>query len=192
MKKKTVALLLALVMVFGAAVGGTIAWLTATTAEVKNTFTVGNIDIDLDESDDLDLKMVPGKDITKDPEVTVKANSEACWLFVKIDKSSNLKDFISYTVDSGWTQLKDKDGNDVAGVYYRSVDAATAAAGVTYSVLKDDQVAVLDTVTKGMMDAIEDGTATAPTLTFTACAVQSAGLTTATAAYEQAPAAFKA
>ena len=174
MKKKTVALLLALVMVFGAAIGGTIAWLTATTAEVKNTFTVGNIDIDLDESDDLDLKMVPGKDITKDPEVTVKANSEACWLFVKIDESDNLKDFISYTPADGWTQLEDAEGNKIDGVYYREVNAATAAAGVTYSVLKDDQVTVLNSVDKDAMDELTD--ATLPTLTFTAYACQSANM----------------
>ena len=103
MKKKTLALLLALVLVFGAAVGGTIAYLTDTTGPVTNTFTVGNIDIDLDETK-TDFKMVPGCDIAKDPVVTVDANSEDCWLFVRIDESSNLKDFISYAVAEGWTQ----------------------------------------------------------------------------------------
>ena len=34
MKKKTFVLLLALVLIAGAAVGGTLAWLTATTGEV--------------------------------------------------------------------------------------------------------------------------------------------------------------
>ena len=174
MKKKTLALILALVMVFGAAVGGTIAWLTDKTDDVVNTFTVGNIDIDLDESDDLDLKMVPGNDIEKDPKVTVEANSEACWLFVKIDESEKLDDFISYTVATGWTAL-----TDVSGVYYRSVDAATAAAGVTYSVLKDDQVTVLNSVDKDAMDELTD--ATLPTLTFTAYACQSANMNLADA-----------
>lgn len=177
MKKKTIALVMAMVMLFGIAVGGTIAWLTDKTAEVKNTFTVGNIDIDLDESDDLDLKMVPGKDITKDPEVTVKANSEACWLFVKIDKSSNLDDFIDYTVDSGWTKLQD-------GVYYREVAATTA--DVTYSVLAEDQVTVNSDVTKAMMDAIEKGEAAKPTLSFTAYAIQKDGFATAAAAWTEA------
>ena len=45
MKKKTVALLLACVMALGVAVGGTLAWLTDTTQEVKNTFTDSNINI---------------------------------------------------------------------------------------------------------------------------------------------------
>ena len=188
MKKKTVALLLALVMVFGAAVGGTIAWLTDKTDAVKNTFTVGNINIDLYEHDADgkvvterdDYVMVPDTKLDKDPTVKVEADSEACWLFVKIDKSSNLDSFISYTVDSGWTAL---DG--VAGVYYRSVDAATAAAGVTYSVLKDDQVTVKADVTKDMMDDLSKDGATLPTLTFTAYAIQQANFATADAAWAE-------
>ena len=50
MKKKTIALLMVVVMLFGVTVGGTIAWLTASTSKVENTFTVGNINIQLDET----------------------------------------------------------------------------------------------------------------------------------------------
>lgn len=157
---------LSLMMVLAvAAVGGTIAWLTDSTDAVTNTFTVGNINIDLTETKNLDLKMVPGNTITKDPKVTVKANSEACWLFVKVDESANLDDFISYTVDSSWTAL---DG--VTGVYYREVPAVTT--DTTFSVLANDKVTVKDTVTKSMMDAITNGSASAPTLAFTAYACQ--------------------
>ena len=185
MKKKTLALLLALVLVFGAAVGGTIAYLTDKTASITNTFTVGNINIDLAETT-TDFKMVPGCDIAKDPKVTVVANSEACWLFVRIDESTNLDDFISYTVASGWTQ---GDGTNIpANVWYRSVTASTTDQ--TFSVLTGDKVTVKNTVTKTMMDALTDNTR--PTLTFTACAVQADGFSTAAAAYAQAPAAFKA
>lgn len=184
MKKKTLALLLALVLVFGAAVGGTIAYLTDTTGPVTNTFTVGNIDIDLDETK-TDFKMVPGCDIAKDPVVTVTANSEACWLFVKIDESENLDSFISYSVASDWTQ---GDGTNIpSNVWYRSVGASTTDQ--VFSVLTGDKVTVKTSVTKTMMDGLTDNTR--PTLTFTACAVQSAGLDTAAAAYAQAPAAFK-
>ena len=107
---------------------GAIAWLTDQTQEVKNTFTVGNIDIELAETAD-DFKMVPGNDIAKDPVVTVKAGSEDCWLFVKIDESANLADFIAYEVADGWTALEGEDG-----VYYREVaaaeeDAAFSVAG---------------------------------------------------------------
>ena len=49
MKKKTIALLLVLVMIFGISVGGTIAYLTDKEA-VTNTFTVGNVKIKLTET----------------------------------------------------------------------------------------------------------------------------------------------
>lgn len=51
MKKRTIALLMAVVMLFGVAVGGTVAWLTAKSSTVTNTFTVGDINIVLDEAD---------------------------------------------------------------------------------------------------------------------------------------------
>ena len=171
MKKRTLALILALVLVFGAAVGGTIAYLTDTTGPITNTFTVGNINIGLAETA-TDFKMVPGCDITKDPKVTVEANSEACWLFVRIDESSNLDDFISYTVASDWTQ---GDGTKIpANVWYRSVDASTTDQ--IFSVLAGDKVTVNTSVTKTMMDGLEVTGATQPTLTFTAYACQSANM----------------
>ena len=148
-----------------AAVGGTIAWLTDKTDPVVNTFTVGNINIDLTETKNLDLKMVPGNTIVKDPKVTVLKDSEACWLFVKVEKSDNLDSFISYTVDSSWTAL---DG--VTGVYYREVAATTA--DTDFPVLTSNQVTVKKEVTKSQMEALKAENAVQPTLTFTAYATQ--------------------
>lgn len=51
MKKRTIALLMAVVMLFGATVGTTIAWLTSLSATVTNTMTVGDVKITLDEAD---------------------------------------------------------------------------------------------------------------------------------------------
>ena len=178
-RNRRIAMTVALVLVVAlASIGGTIAWLTATTASVTNTFTVGNIDITLDETT-TDYKMVPGNTIAKDPKVTVKAGSEACWLFVKIEKSSNLSQFISYEVDSNWTELTGVTG--VTGVYYREV--AASATDQVFSVLKDDQVTVYNTVTKAQMDAIKNSSASAPTLTFTAYACQKDNVTTAADAW---------
>ena len=171
MKKKTFVLLLALVLIAGAAVGGTLAWLTATTGEVKNTFTTSNIEITLVETkggDDREFKMIPGCTIEKDPKVTVKAGSEKCYLFVKIEKSSNFDSFMTYTVAAGWTQLTDASDNDVPGVYYRVVEASNADQ--EFAVLKDNQVTVKGTVTKADMNGLTENTY--PTLTFTAYASQ--------------------
>ena len=180
MKKKTIAVVLALVLVICCAVGGVLAWLTDTTAPIENIFTVGNVKIALAEGEKLDLKMVPGQDIEKDPKVTVEAGSEACWLFVKVEKSTVLDSYIDYTVDNGWTPL---DG--VNGVYYKEVDATTAANGAVYSVLTGDQVTVKDAVTQQMMDDLNVTGATQPTLTFTAYACQSAGFDTPAAAWAE-------
>lgn len=172
MKKKTLALVLALTLLVAGVVGGTLAWLTDRTAEVKNTFTVGDINIDLTETT-TDYKMVPGNTIAKDPTVTVKANSEACWLFVKVTESENLNNFITYTIANGWTKLQD-------GVYYREVPAS--AADQTFSVLAGDTVTVKSDVTRTMLETAKTD---APTLTFQAYAIQRDHFATADAAWAE-------
>ena len=176
--KKTLTVVIALVLVVVMSVAGTVAYLTASTGPVVNTFTVGNIDITLAESENLNLKMVPGNVIAKDPKVTVVGGSEACWLFVKVEKSGNLDSFVSYTIDSGWTPL---DG--VSGVYYREV--AASESNQEFAVLKDNKVTVKDTVTKAMMDALNAEGATKPTLTFTAYAVQKDNIADPVTAWNQ-------
>lgn len=172
MKKKTLALVLALTLLVAGVVGSTLAWMTDQTAEVKNTFTVGDINIGLTETT-TDYKMVPGNTIAKDPTVTVKANSEACWLFVKVTESTDLKDFITYAIAEGWTALPGVDG-----VYYREVPAS--AADQPFSVLKGDAVTVNSDVTKEMLTAKDFAN---PTLTFKAYAVQKDNVASASDAW---------
>lgn len=175
MKKKTIALVLACIICVGIGVGGTLAWLTDSTDKVENVFTVGNVDITLAETT-TDYKMVPGNTIAKDPKVTVKAGSEACWLFVKIEESSNLDSFINYTVAAGWTEL-----TTGSGIYYREV--AASATDTPFDVLANNQVTVKEDVTKGMMDGLKATGATQPTLTFTAYACQKDNVASATEAW---------
>lgn len=165
MKKKTLALFLALALVIVGIIGGTMAWLTDTTPDIVNTFTDSDIDITLAETTGESYKMVPGYTISKDPKVTVETGSEKCYLFVKLEESANFNSFLTYEIADGWTSL---DGVD--NVYYRIVD--TAEMGTAYSVLKDDQVMVQGTVTKEMMNELKNGTAAEPTLTVTAYASQ--------------------
>lgn len=181
MKKKATIAVVALALVLCFAIGGTLAWLVDKSDAVVNTFTYGDINIDLSETTGNEYKMIPGNDITKDPKVTVEKDSEACWLFVKIEKSANYADYLAdYTIADGWTAL---DGVD--GVYYREVNADTAKAGTSYQVLKGDTVTVLDSVKKSDMEAIKNGTVDEPTLTFTAYAVQKDGFDTAALAWAE-------
>ncbi len=95
MKTKSKALLLTLcaVLLIAASVLGTMAYLTSS-AEVKNTFTVGKVEIKLDETDVTNptgsrvqansYKLMPGTTYTKDPTVTVKAGSEESYVRMKV------------------------------------------------------------------------------------------------------------
>lgn len=175
MKKTILTIALTAVICF-AVVGTTFAWLVDKTPSITNTFTVGNIDIELTETANLDLKLVPGKALTKDPTVTVKANSEACWLFVKVEKSNNIDTYLDVAMASGWTLL---DGT--TEVYYREV-TSSATDDQSFAVLEDNKVTVKNSVTKAQLDSIKTQ---GPTLTFTAYAVQKDALTVAQA-WEQA------
>lgn len=170
--------LLALVLVFGCAVGGTFAWLTAKTDPVVNTFTYGDINIGLTETTGSGYKIIPGVNIEKNPKVTVTAGSEACWLFVKVEEENwptftgtDGKAKIAYEIAPGWTALE-------GGIYYREVDAA--AAETSFEVIKGNVITVSENLTK---DDVKDIVTVHPELTFTAYAVQKDGVADAAAAW---------
>lgn len=106
--KKIVALLLCAVLLVGASIAGTVAYLTSQD-QVVNTFTVGNVQIYLDEIDYDKSEtnpeagvtgrdkanvyhLLPGHEYDKDPTVTVKANSEECFvrMIMTINKQNEL------------------------------------------------------------------------------------------------------
>ena len=197
MKKKAIVAVVALVLVLCCAMGGTLAWLVDSTTDVKNTFTYGDINIDLYETGDLDLKMIPGNSIKKDPVVTVKEGSEACWLFVEVKESENFDDFMTYAIAEGWILYNTttsgsniKTDNTTADTYVIYREVVKTTTDELFYVLagkegyQNGYVTVNDTVTKEILNALDknaDGSAkmekTYPTLTFTAYAVQKDNLT---------------
>lgn len=177
LSSKGIALMMALVLMVGGVIGGTVAWLTATSDTVTNTFTTSDIKVELKETKgslnsvtgNREFKMIPGYTIEKDPKATVVSGSEECWLFVKLEKSANFDSYLTYKMADGWMPLtKDKDNKDITDlVFYRKVESANI--GTAYSVLKGDQVTVKGVVTKAMMETAKT---TKPTLTVTAYASQ--------------------
>lgn len=174
--KKSLVLALAIVVALSSVIGGTLAWLIDDTKPITNTFTYGDINIDLDETDsevddDEDpttntYVMAPGKSITKDPKVTVLKNSKDCWLFVELEKSSNFDSFLAYEMADGWTAVPGEEG-----VYYRTVDETDE--DLEFYVIKDNKVLVKEEVTKEMLNALNAGGAeNYPKLVITAYAVQ--------------------
>lgn len=134
MKKKNIlSLVLALALVAALAVGGTLAYFTDQD-ETHNTFVMGKIDMNLDESssDDpnvpgwtengLEYKnVVPGDEQTKKARVTVKKGSEDCYVMVNVafgmpeaftaqDKAA-LTDSVKAQIEAGkWEVTKLADG----------------------------------------------------------------------------------
>lgn len=114
MKTRSKALLLTLcaVLLVTASVLGTLAFLTSTD-EVKNTFTVGSVNITLDEAkvktDGTPVEgaarvkaneyhLLPGHTYTKDPTVTVKDGSESAYVRLKVT-FNNTADMIAMCTD---------------------------------------------------------------------------------------------
>lgn len=175
---KAVTMLLALVLVAGCAIGGTLAWLVDSTDKVENVFTTANIDVTLTETFNTDTnkdgtndkwqaQMIPGYSYTKDPKVEVSADSVDCYLFVKFEEANNPSTYLTYTstltADNKWTQ---GNGTDIpANVWYRKVMASDTTR--SWELLSGNTISVKDTVTKDNMS-----TAASATLTYTAYASQ--------------------
>lgn len=179
MSGRALVALVAVVLLVGCAIGGTVAWLVSKPAAIVNTFTIGDINATLTETNRT-YHIVPGVNIDKDPMATVVKNSEDCYLFVKIDEK-NWPTFtetdsttrkVNYTVADVWTPL-----NGQNGVYYREVTKSNADQA--FHILKDDQVTVSDTLTKEELSTVKPQ----PQLTFTVYAVQMAGVKDAATAW---------
>lgn len=191
MKKKSTKILLvvfcAVLLVLGS-VMGTVAYLTSD-ASVENTFTVGDVEITLLETDvdvygvkDGDTrvaanqyKLLPGREYVKDPEITVTKGSEECWLFVVIDNGIEAFEAADNTIAD---QLADNDWTPVAtgsNIYYHAkVNALDAAQ--TVPVFEGFTIAdEADAVTG--WDAISAATTK---VTVTAYAIQADGMPTFT------------
>ena len=195
-RKKILALTVCAMVLITGSVLGTMAWLTAETDEVVNTFTYGNINIDLNEhvydpgqnalGEELtksagNYLIIPGIDLPKDPFVTVKAGSEDCYLFVKVEESEGFAEGkVTYAVDESWAK---GDGTKIpANVYYRQV--SQLADDVSYNVLKDNKIFVSENLTKDEVKEMQQSQVR-PTLKFTAYAIQAEGIDSAETAWSQ-------
>lgn len=184
MKKKGLAMVLALVLLAVCAVSGTLAWLTAKSDTVVNTFTTSDIEVKLEETKGTtvdggkEFKMIPGYDLEKDPKAWVVAGSEDCYLFVKLDWANNTyisgettKNYLTWTIADGWDLVPGE-----TNVYYRTVTSAQMSSdnGETnaYPVLAGNKVTVNGEITKEQMNALDAEGAAKPTLTITAYASQ--------------------
>ena len=198
MKKKTKVLVLALcaILIVGTTMFATIAYLNDKDT-VENTFTIGKVDISLDEAkvDEYgtadtqadrvkgnEYKLIPGHTYTKDPTVHFAAGSEASYLFVKVENGlsaieaasdASYKTIADQMTANGWTAL-----NGADGVYYKTVDANEGSSAVDYATFTEIKISgdVDDTTLASYKDA---------KITVTSYAIQQDGLADAATAWAQ-------
>lgn len=173
MKTKSKALLLTLcaVLLVVTSVFGTMAYLTDT-AEVNNTFTVGNVDIDLYETDAKDATktttkneyhLLPGKTYTKDPTIKVLEGSEDCYVrmlvtisfdaFPEFLMDEDMSKFFGGYEDEKWTRSDttyDIENNSVTYIY-RYNEKSTA--GETYTLF--ETISIPEDFDNAEMDALK-------------------------------------
>lgn len=201
MKKKfliTLSVVACAILLVVGSIAGTVAYLTST-AEVTNTFTVGNVTITLNESPvDTNGKkndgervmannyhIVPDGVYDKDPMITLAANSDSCYLFVKVENglstveenetADGANTIATQLSNNGWSAL---DG--VANVYvYTKNGSNVVAKSDSAQTFKVFETVIIDD------DATNEALANLSpnTVKVTAYAVQSAGFDNAKAAW---------
>ncbi len=198
MKKKTLIAIVAIALVVCLAIGGTLAYLLNVQDPIKNIFTIGKVDITLDEeggessddpeSSDKQFTIIPNTTVTKDATVTVGKNSLDAYVFAVVDEKCTAAkadggeytfgDYVTYTINStDWTKL---DGYE--NVYYLvyTAPAETPETDTVYHLITD-----LDEDGKGDIEYVDidqelidaasaDGVEIS--LSFQAGAVQSTGI----------------
>lgn len=142
MKKKSLLIAVAaIVLAVVSACSVTLAWLTATSGDVTNTFTVGKIEIELKEHEFVDgeltdtevvandtYKVVPGSTEDKDPFVRVKSGSEPCYVYVSVDNKLVIDSTVVGTPNidtANWTVVSSS-GTKTLYRYNTKVDASEA------------------------------------------------------------------
>ena len=108
--KKTLAILLVVALIATVAIGGTLAYLTDQDAEV-NVFTVGNVEIEVEENFNQGEELMPGVSVTKEVSVKNTGDNDA-WIWysyavpVLPGSMGNLIEVTHESVGSDWVELR--------------------------------------------------------------------------------------
>lgn len=194
-RNKVLLTLVCAVALVAGSVLGTYAYLTSQDT-VTNTFTVGKVEITLDEAkvneygklldandkadgeagfdaanlatrvEKNEYKLIPGHTYVKDPTINIADGSEACWLFVKIENGLAPNAVINGLDTNGWTQIESSN--------YWAYKGATVGANSKVKVF--DTFTYAYTVTDTTLDAAKE-------IVVTAYAIQADGFATSELAW---------
>ncbi len=168
-KKKTI--IAAIVLLLGFLVGGAIAYFTDTD-NATNVFTIGNVDIELEEPNwdttdddnnnvpDASQDLMPGQTIAKDPKINNISTTNPAYVFAKVEvpcttatSPATPAELFSYTLNSGWTELSTaavactSGGSATHVYYYGSGNTLTSLAAEASTPAVFNNVTLLSTLT---------------------------------------------
>ena len=170
--KKLVMAVVALSLALVCVIGGTLAYLVASSNTVTNTFTYGEIALTLTETEGTESgdvrefgKVVPGATIKKDPTVTVTADSENCYVYVKVVNNVvlNNKTVVTCNIDTTNWVLVGENSNGAGSVvslyrYKAVVNTSTDDQSlpevfktVTFGNFESKDITVLDAITEDIV-----------------------------------------
>ncbi len=148
--KKILLTALSLVLVAALAIGGTLAYLTDRDAKA-NVFTVGNVDIVLNDNFAQGSQLIPGAEFEKNVSVTNTGKNDA-WVWVDIVVPDALKNVLVLGgVGNGWK---------VDGNRFSFVEALAAGKTTSSAITKVSFAANVDIDPNGDLYVIENGNAT--------------------------------
>lgn len=185
--KKTLLIAVAMLLVAAISVGGTLAYLKATSASVTNTFVAKELgSVTVNETTGDVYYVVPGVDITKDPKLSFTRTTADpkddvdAYVFVEVtatgwtlqDDNKTFKNGtgMTFEIASGWAHLS---GN----VFYTEISAGNGISGA--AIIKEDKITVPATITE------ETIVNAASTVTFQGYAIQKPGFNSASAAWAE-------
>ncbi len=189
-KRKTMIAAIILLLVF--IVGGAIAYFTDTD-DVTNTFTIGDVDIEVEESlwealTDTDSNgipddaqdMMPGESVAKDPKINNLSTTNPAYVFMKVEAPCTTDtpgvELFPYTADTThWYLITNGTctNGTITRIYaYGTSSAMTALAAQGSTETLFDSVTLLSTLT-----GTENGINTNLDMVITGYAIQSEGIT---------------
>lgn len=197
MVKKILAWVLVASLTATLAIGGTLAYLTDRDSEA-NVFTVGDVNINLNEEFHQGSTLIPGVNIEKKPTITNLGPNNA-WVWATVAVPANLADVIDFSGEgTGWeTWTKDEniteiDGKDYAlfTILHSGVLGVNDVTEVLFSKVGLDNTVDIDP--NGQWHTVDNGTNTnlgwnssngAPTIYVSAYAIQADGFSSVADAY---------
>lgn len=124
-------------------------------------FIAGEIELTLTDSE-TEYIIVPGQEITKDTKVTVKANSEKCYVFIKVEQPENIANYIEYEIGSEWVELEEN-----TNIYYCELERVEEDRDL--EIFNNNEILVKDNLTEQELKEIQESNIT---IDITAYAVQ--------------------